>query len=122
MAVTLMSRDHVLHKVRTALGRSAGQPAPPAPPVRLRVPLGEAAPSGPGRVDLFLRNVEGLAGKPYLAGCASAARDYVAELVRGRAAVASNEPLLEEIGITALEGVRSRFAGAEDLRAACASA
>jgi hypothetical protein len=30
-----MSRDHVLHKVRTALGRSAGQPVEEPPPVRL---------------------------------------------------------------------------------------
>ena len=34
----LMSREHVLHKVRTALGRSAGQPMEEPPPVRLTVP------------------------------------------------------------------------------------
>ena len=35
---SLMSRDNILHKVRTALGRSAGQAVADAPPVRLRVP------------------------------------------------------------------------------------
>ena len=35
----LMARDQVLHKVRTALGRSAGQAPEPAPPVDLRVPV-----------------------------------------------------------------------------------
>src|ERR1035441_6233420 len=34
----LMSRDNILHKVRTALGRSAGQALADPPPVRLRVP------------------------------------------------------------------------------------
>ena len=34
----LMSRDNILHKVRTALGRSAGQAVADPPPVRLRVP------------------------------------------------------------------------------------
>ena len=35
---SLMSRDNILHKVRTALGRSAGQAVADVPPVRLRVP------------------------------------------------------------------------------------
>jgi hypothetical protein len=33
-----MARENILHKVRTALGRSVGQEAPPPPPVRLRLP------------------------------------------------------------------------------------
>src|SRR5437870_2304347 len=36
----IMSRDYILHKVRTALGRSVDQPPPPAPPVRISVPTG----------------------------------------------------------------------------------
>ena len=31
------AREHILHKVRTALGRSAGQPPEAAPEARLRV-------------------------------------------------------------------------------------
>ena len=34
----LMSRDNILHRVRTALGRSAGQAVADPPPVRLRIP------------------------------------------------------------------------------------
>ena len=34
----LMSRDHILHRVRTAIGRSAGQPPAPPPPVLLTRP------------------------------------------------------------------------------------
>ena len=34
----LMSRENILHRIRTALGRSAGQPVADPPPVRLRVP------------------------------------------------------------------------------------
>ena len=36
----LMSRDNILHRIRTAVGRSAGQPPADPPPVRLRVPDG----------------------------------------------------------------------------------
>jgi len=35
---TIMSRDYILHKVRTALGRSVDQPPPAPPPVRIVVP------------------------------------------------------------------------------------
>ena len=49
-----MSRDNILHKVRTALGRSAGQAVADAPPVRdsqsLRatIAFARSAVEGPG--------------------------------------------------------------------------
>ena len=33
-----MSREHILHRIRTSIGRSAGQPGADPPPVRLRIP------------------------------------------------------------------------------------
>ena len=33
-----MSRDNILHRIRTALGRSAGQAVADPPPVRIRIP------------------------------------------------------------------------------------
>jgi len=34
-----MTRDHILHRIRTALGRSAGQAVADPPPVRLVVQM-----------------------------------------------------------------------------------
>src|SRR5256885_11870388 len=56
---SLMARDNILHKVRTALGRSAGQAVAPVPPVRLRVP---EVPMEP-RIASFIARLEVLAGK-----------------------------------------------------------
>ena len=113
-----MSRDYVLHKTRTALGRTVGQPPAPAPPVRIRVP--EMDPES--RVEALFSNLEKLAGKTFRAASSADAYAYVARLTAGRRAVASNAPLLRECGITALEGVRSGFHDREELRNACASA
>ena len=54
-----MSRDNILHKVRTAIGRSAGQAVAEAPAVRLRVP--EVAIEA--RLDSMIARIEALAGK-----------------------------------------------------------
>ena len=98
-----MSREHVLHKVRTALGRSAGQPVEESPPVRLsidEVPI-EA------RIESFCARIEALAGKTLRAQSMDDARNYVAGVLNGRSAVASNSALLRQCGITALDGVES---------------
>ena len=58
-----MSREHVLHKVRTALGRSAGQPVEEPPPVHLTVP--EAGIEA--RISVFFERIEALAGKTHRA-------------------------------------------------------
>jgi L-lactate dehydrogenase complex protein LldG len=115
---TLMSRATILHRVRTALGRSEGQPIPEPPPVRLRIPEIERE----RRIASVRRAVEALAGKTHRAATPDDARECVATVLAGRSAVASNAPFLAECGITTLPGVRTGFADEPTLRAACASA
>ena len=98
-----MSRDNILHKVRTALGRSAGQAVADVPPVRLRVP--EVAMED--RIALMMARVEALAGKTARVPTMEAAREFVAAAIAGKTAVASNAPYLKECGIAGLPGVRS---------------
>ncbi len=113
-----MPREHILHKVRTALGRSVGQAAEPAPAPRLRIP--EADPETGLRS--FFRRIEDLAGQTYRAGTPEQARAYVERVVAGRPAVASNAPFLRACGITELASVRTGLADAAELRVACAAA
>jgi L-lactate dehydrogenase complex protein LldG len=112
-----MSRDNILHKVRTALGRSADQPPPPPPPVRISVPLV----SMETKVASFRERLEALAGKVHIAESPNDALDYVRRVVDGRTAVASNAPFLAECGITQLSSVRSGVTDREELRALCAT-
>src|SRR5260370_4882017 len=113
-----MSRDYILHKVRTALGRSVDQPPPPAPSVRISIPsIGMEA-----KIDSFCRRLEALAGKIHRAEYLADARDYVDRLVAGRQAVASNALLLYQCGVTALPTVRSGVTDREELRALCSTA
>jgi L-lactate dehydrogenase complex protein LldG len=113
-----MPRDYVLHKVRTALGRSVGQAPEPAPPPDLRIP----EVSLEDRITDFRTKLELLAGRTEFVTSAADAADYVARVVDGRDAVASNAPFLAECGITALPGVRSGWTDGTALRAACATA
>ena len=109
-----MSRDNVLHKIRTALGRGAGQAAPDPPAARIRIPLV----SMDARVASMLERVRALAGE---AVATDDARAFVAEAIAGKAALASNAPLLAECGITSLPGVRSGITDREELRELCAA-
>jgi len=109
-----MSRDNILYRVRTALGRSAGQAVDDAPPVRIRIPLVDRE----ARIAGMIARVEALAG---LACCAADPRAVVARAIAGKTAVASNAPYLSECGITSLPGVRSGITGLEELRSLCAS-
>ena len=111
-----MSRDNILHKVRTALGRSAGQAVADVPPVRLRVR--EAAMED--RIALTMARVEALAGKTARVPTMDAAREFVAAAVAGKTAVASNAPFLRECGIASLPGVRSGIRDVDELRGVCA--
>jgi len=112
---TLMSRDNILHRVRTALGRSAGQ-APDEPPLpRIRIP--EAGLEA--RIASLLRCVEALAGK---AQRTSDPCSMVAAAIAGKTAVASNAPFLADCGIAGLPGVRSGITDRDELREACATA
>lgn len=113
-----MSREHVLYKIRTALGRSAGPPAEEPPPVRLRVPEADLE----TRVASFCARLEALGGKTHRAASAGDARAYVASVLSGRSAIASNAPILRDCGVTGLAGVESGVADRERLRALCAGA
>lgn len=113
-----MSREHILHKVRTALGRSAGQIVAEAPPARIVVPQVEME----ERIASMRTRIEALAGKTARAATPAEACAMVAEAIEGKTAVASNTPFLAECGITQLAGVASGITDREALRAACAAA
>jgi L-lactate utilization protein LutC len=98
-----MSRDHILHRVRTALGRSAGQAATEPPPVRLRIPEVEMS----DRIASLRTRVETLAGKTYHVATPAEACDIVAAAVQGKTALASDAPFLAECGVTSLPEVRT---------------
>ncbi len=113
-----MSRETVLHKVRTALGRNAGQPIEEPPPVRLRIPDVDIE----ARIASFRTRIEALAGKTCVALSAQEAREYAAGVIAGRTAIASNATILRESGITGLPGVRTGITDRAELRALCATA
>lgn len=111
-----MSRANILHRVRTALGRSEGQTISEPPPVRLHVPETD----GESRVQLFLERVAALGGRTYRARRHDEARGFAAEVLGGKSATASNAPFLAECGITAIEGVTSGITDPVQLRDLCA--
>ncbi len=103
----LMSREHILHRVRTALGRSEGQPPAAAPAVRLRVPDVDRE----TRIASMLERVEALAGKTYRAANPEDACGFAAGLIAGKTAIASNAPFLAECGIARSAGRAQRHHG-----------
>ncbi|HLK46669.1 MAG TPA: lactate utilization protein [Bryobacteraceae bacterium] len=112
-----MSREDVLHRVRTALGRDAGQPAPAPPPVRLRIP--EVSPEA--RIASMTARLEALAGRVCRVSTPAAARAAVAEILGDRTAIISNAPYLKECGLSTLPGVRSGIYDRDQLRALCST-
>lgn len=113
-----MSRDSILHKVRTALGRSGGQPPPPPPLVYLNGPVL----STEQRIAAFTEALESLAGKVFHARSKAEACEYVAGVVGEGSVVTSNAPFLVECGIRALPGVRGGITDREALRELCSTA
>ena len=111
-------REEVLQAVRAALGRSPGQRPPDPPPVRLPVPAQEPD----ARIAAMFSAIEALGGETFRASSPEEARAWVAAALQGRSAIASDSPYLEACGISGLPGVRRGFAGAKDLRDACATA
>lgn len=110
-----MSRDNILHRIRTAVGRSAGEALADPPPVRLRLPEVEME----ARIASMILRIEALAGKCFQS---DDPRAVVAAAIAGKTAVASNSRYLAECGITALSGVRSGITDREELRGLCAVA
>ncbi|MGC8794664.1 MAG: LutC/YkgG family protein [Bryobacteraceae bacterium] len=113
----MIIRDHILSKVRAALGHPSGRPADPAPLPRLSIPAWDFQ----ERWRRFSAELEKLGGKPVLAATPDQARSYVASLTAGKPAVASLTPFLDACGIAELPGV-CRHLDPVELRAACASA
>ena len=113
-----MEREAILHRVRTAIGRSAGQAPAPVPELRLRIP----EVSREARVEPLLENVGKLAGKTARVKTVDEARQYAAELLQGRTAVMSNAPFLEECGMGTLPGVTGGYRDRDALRAAAEKA
>ncbi len=112
------ARENILHRVRTALGRSAGQPPCEPPPVRLRIPEVDME----TRIATMTMRIDALAGKTYRVASQQEACALVAQTIEGKTAVASNAPYLAECGITRLPGVRSGIRDVEELRTVCAAA
>lgn len=113
-----MSREDVLATVRSALGRSAGQPpSAPVPPPLIRVP--EDSPVE-NRIIQFSKALTALNGNVFVAVSPEAARDYVEKALASRDAIASNAPFLAECGITSLANVRSGVTDHAELRGLCA--
>jgi L-lactate utilization protein LutC len=110
-----VSRDNILHKIRTALGRGAGQAVAAPPPARIRIPQVPME----ARIASLLERVRALAGE---AVESDDPRAVVAAAIAGRTAIASNAPYLVECGITDLPGVRSGITDREELRQLCAAA
>jgi L-lactate dehydrogenase complex protein LldG len=111
----LMSRDNILHRIRTAIGRSAGQAVADPPPVRLRIPEIDME----SRIDSMILHIEALAGTALRSADPCA---WVAAAISGKTAVASNSPYLAACGIAALPGVRSGITDRDELCEVCAAA
>jgi L-lactate utilization protein LutC len=111
------ARENILHRVRTALGRSAGQAPSPPPPVRLRIPEVDME----ARIASMRMRIETLAGVTHRVDTQEAACRLVAEIVAGKTTVASNAPYLAECGILSLPGVRTGIRDVEEMRTVAAA-
>jgi len=108
-------RERILHKVRAAIGRSAGQaPDPPPPPWREIPEM-----SREDRVRLLLENFPGDA---FFADNPEEARERVRSLIAGKKALVSAAPLLAELGVPDLPDVTRAPSSEAELRAAAADA
>lgn len=107
-----MSKEAMLGSIRSALGRKAGAPVPVPPPVRIVVP----EVSLEVRTAQFLEALEGLNAHTFDAATPEDAISHVEGLLAGRAAIASNAPLLAELGIVSMPGVLSGVMDLETLR------
>jgi L-lactate dehydrogenase complex protein LldG len=114
----MTARDEILRNIRTGLGRAGTHvPAP------LDAPL--LRPSQMDRnlyVQLFVQNLEKLAGKAIVVNKPDQVVAALQDLLTGKHAVASNAPFLETCGLTSLTEVRTGFTARDALRQACITA
>ena len=110
---SMPDREHILNKVRAALGRRSGQ-APESPPVPRLVPSGRTRSAN---VQLL---VENFPGDNLHARSAAKAREFVASRLAGQTAVVSSDPILESLGVTGLPNVHPDLADREEMRQLCA--
>jgi len=102
-----MSRDAILNRVRSALGRQPGE-LPPA----LLEPLLPEAPAQ-DHASIFLSAVARVGGVPYRAISPADARDYAASKINGKKAIASAASCLTEYGIADLADASVQCSDAE---------
>jgi L-lactate dehydrogenase complex protein LldG len=114
----MTTRDQILGDIRAALGRAGC--APPAPLVAplLRNPQMDRN----LYVQLFVQNLEKLAGKAFVVPNPDAVPPIVEKLLEGKQAVASNAPFLKSCRLEAFSQIRGGFTDREALRTACAAA
>jgi L-lactate dehydrogenase complex protein LldG len=113
-----MERDTILHRVRTALGRTANEAPAEPPPVYLRVPDW----STQERIRRFTDALEALGGRVYRASGTAAVQEIVSGIVDGRSAFVSADALVRECGIPALRGVEGPYEDRDLIRAAASRA
>lgn len=91
----MTSREAILARIRTSLGRIPGE-APPAPPP---VPLHPARIPVADRAVTFSARFEALAGKVYVVETPAEAGDCLRAIVAGRSTIAASHPFLEACGV-----------------------
>ncbi len=111
-----MSREAMLAAIRGALGRAPGQGIANPPEARIRVPVVDQG----ARIDQFVNALEALNARTFVAPDAEQACEFVGSLIDGKRALASNAPLLKELGITDIPGVESGITDLSQLREAAA--
>lgn len=95
----MSSREEVLGRVRSALGRSGS--AVSAPPALLREP----SPVGTEqRIEAFRAALEKLAGKVHVASSPAEAGEFVQSVIGDRTAVIADAPSLRDCGLLPVSG------------------
>jgi L-lactate utilization protein LutC len=112
-----MSREGILTRVRTALGRTAGQPVPEPPPVYLRTTSWTID----EKIAAFSEALEALAGRAHRARSRADVSAIVSEILAGRTALLSSAPILRDCALTALPAVAGPLEDGAAIRDAAAT-
>lgn len=112
-----MERDAILHRVRSALGRTGGQPVPEPPRVYLRIPEWTTE----QRIVRFTDALEALGGKVHRAARPADVAEVVSGILNGRSAVRSSGAFLGTCGMSSVAGVSGPLPDRESIRRAAAT-